>query len=112
MVTVKRSSPFGGQTRTRALIALALLNESFPREMSRLLSEPINGVLQALAGLEKDGLVAARSAGRTRLYQLDPRYFALAELRAYLTRLAEPETELRNRIDSLRKRPRRAGKRL
>jgi DNA-binding transcriptional ArsR family regulator len=109
---VKRSSPFGGQTRTRALIVLALLNESFPREMSRLLSEPINGVLQALASLEKDGLVAARSAGRTRLYQLNPRYFALAELRAYLARLAEPETELRNRIDSLRKRPRRAGKRL
>jgi len=66
--------------------------------MSRLLAEPINGVLQALASLEKDGLVAARFAGRTRLCQLNPRYFALTELRAYLARLGEPETELRNRI--------------
>ena len=106
------SSPFGGRVRTKALIALSLLTESFPRELGRLLSEPINGVQQALAGLEKDGLVAARSAGRTRLYQLNPRYFALKELQAFLKRLAEPETDLRNRIESLRKRPRRAGKRL
>jgi hypothetical protein len=109
---VKRSSPFGGQTRTSALIALSLLGQSYPRELSRLLSRPIYGVQEALAGLEKDALVAARSAGRTRLYQLNPRYFALTELRAYLARLAEVETELRNKIDGLRRRPRRVGKRL
>jgi len=109
---VRRSSPFGGQTRTSVLIALALLGESYPRQLSRLLSKPIYGVQEALASLEKDGLVASRSVGRTRPYQLNPRYFALAELRAYLERLAEPETELRNRIDILRRRPRRTGKRL
>jgi DNA-binding PadR family transcriptional regulator len=109
---VSSSSPFGGQTRTSALIALSLLGEGYPRQLSRLLSKRLYGVQEALAGLEKDGLVAGRSAGRTRLYQLNPRYFALTELRAYLGRLAEPETELRNRIDSLRRRPRRTGKRL
>jgi len=95
-----------------ALIALALLGESYPRQLSRLLKKPVSGVQVALAGLEKDGLVTGRFAGRTRLYQLNPRYFALAELRPYLARLAEAETELRRRIDSLRQRPRRAGKRL
>jgi hypothetical protein len=29
------SSPFGGQTRTRVLLALRLLGESYPRELAR-----------------------------------------------------------------------------
>ena|SRR5688572_7633983 len=107
---VSRSSPFGGQTRTQVLLALSLLEESFPREMSRILQVPLFGVQQALRGLELDGLVAGRSAGRTRLYRLNPQYFARRELREYLRRLAEPEEELHERISALRKRPRRAGK--
>jgi DNA-binding transcriptional ArsR family regulator len=73
---------------------------------------PLNGVQQALRGLEVDGLVAARLAGRTRLYRLNPRYFACEELEKYLKRLAAAETELVKRTARLRKRPRGAGKRL
>ncbi len=110
-MTVKlNSSPFGGQARTRALLALGLLGESYARELSRLLQMPLSGVQQALKSLELDGLVAGRSVGRTRVYQLDPRYFASATLAAYLRRLAEPEDELRARTAALRRRPRRAGK--
>ena len=109
---VSRSSPFGGQARTLVLLALSLLDESFPRELARLLEVSLNGVQQALRGLEVDGLVAARSAGRTRLYRLNPRYFARDELLDYLKRLAVAETELLERTARLRKRPRRAGKHL
>jgi len=109
---VSRSSPFGGQARTLVLLALSLLEESFPRELARLLDVPLNGVQQALRGLEVDGLVAARSAGRTRLYRLNPGYFAREELGAYLKRLAGAETDLVARTAGVRKRPRRAGKRL
>ena len=107
---VGRSSPFGGTTRTRVLLALELLAESYPRELARLLEAPLSGVQQALRGLEKDGLVAARAAGRTRLYRIDPRYFAGRELRTFLRRLIEPETRLRSRVQQLRRRPRRTGK--
>lgn len=107
---VSRSSPFGGRTRTLVLIALSELQESFPRELARVVASPLNGVQQALRGLEADGIVAGRSAGRTRLYRLDPQYFARGELTKYLQRLAEPETELMKRILALRRRPRRAGK--
>lgn len=107
---VSRTSPFGGQTRTLVLLALVLLEESFPRELARLLEVPLNGVQQALRGLEMDGLVAARAAGRTRLYRLNPRYFAREELEVYLRRLAEAEETLVERTAKLRKRPRRAGK--
>ena len=104
------SSPFGGSTRTRVLVALVLLETSYPRELARLLEAPVSGVRQALAGLERDGLVSGRMLGRTREVRLDPVYFARDELRAYLARLAEGEPELRARVASLRRRPRRTGK--
>jgi DNA-binding transcriptional ArsR family regulator len=107
---VARSSPFGGKTRTRVLLALGLLSESYPRELARLLDTSLYGVQEALKGLEVDGIVAGRSAGRTRLFKLNPRYFAYQDLRRYLLRLAEPELELKKRIGDLRRRPRRTGK--
>ncbi len=107
---VSRSSPFGGQVRSLVLLTLSLLDESYARELARLLDVSLNGVQQALGRLERDGLVAARAAGRTRLYRLNPRYFARKELEDYLRRLAGAETELVERTASLRRRPRRAGK--
>ena len=104
------SSPFGGQGRTRVLLALRLLGESYARELARLLEMPLSGVQRALRGLELDGLVAARSLGRTRIFQLNPRYFAAAALSEFLRRLAEPEADLRDRVAALRRRPRRTGK--
>lgn len=107
---VARSSPFGGKTRTGVLLALGLLSESYPRELARVLDASLYGVQEALKGLEVDGIVSGRNAGRTRLFRLNPRYFAYEELRRYLLRLAEPEPGLRKRIEDLRKRPRRTGK--
>src|SRR3990172_1434986 len=107
---VARSSPFGGKTRTRVLLALRLLSESYPRELARVLDTSLYGVQEALRGLEVDGIVSGRSAGRTRLFSLNPRCFAYEDLRRYLLRLAEPELDLRKRIEGLRRRPRRTGK--
>ena len=107
---VDMSSPFGSQTRTRVLLALRLLDESYPRELARLLEVPLNGVQTALRGLERDGLVTGRSVGRTRVFTLNPRYFARDELTRFLLRLTEPETGLRSRATQLRRRPRRTGK--
>lgn len=104
------SSPFGGLTRTRVLIALGLLETSYPRELARLLDAPISGVRKALAGLERDGLVSGRMVGRTREVRLNPVYFARQELAAYLSRLAEAEPDLRRRAGSLRRRPRQSGR--
>jgi DNA-binding transcriptional ArsR family regulator len=107
---VNASSPFGGQSRTAVLLALRLLEDSYARELARVLERPLNGVQMALRGLERDGLVAARAAGRTRLFRLNPRYFAREELRRYLLKLAEADPALRARVEQLRRRPRRTGK--
>lgn len=107
---VMASSPFGGQSRTAVLLALRLLEESFPRELSRVLERPLNGVQMALRGLDRDGLVAGRLVGRTRLFRLNPRYFARDELQRYLLKLADADPALRQRVEQLRRRPRRSGK--
>jgi len=107
---VTSSSPFGGQVRTRVLLSLRLLTESYPRELARLLAQPVNGIQGALRSLERDGLVATRLAGRTRLVRINPRYFAKQDLDRYLLRLAAADRELQSRVSALRRRPRRSGK--
>jgi len=104
------SSPFGGQSRTRVLLALRLLSESYPRELARVLGMPFSSVQKALRSLERDGLVAGRAFGRTRVFRLDPRYFGYDELQRFLLRLTEPELELRTRVSTMRRRPRRTAK--
>ena len=110
MAVNHQSSPFGSQSRTRVLLALHLLDDSYARELSRLLEMPLSNVQKALRTLEIDGLVAARPAGRTRVFQLNPRYFARDALRTFLLRLVEPESHLKSSIESMRRRPRRTGK--
>jgi sugar-specific transcriptional regulator TrmB len=110
MSVIVNSSPFGSPARTRALLALHLLTESHARELARLLDLHLSGVQKALHSLERDGIVAARAAGRTRLYRLSPRAPAKREMERYLERLLEAEVDLRSRASLLRRRPRRAGK--
>lgn len=104
------SSPFGSYARTRVLLALWLLAETYARELARLLELSLSGVQKALQSLERDGLVVGRAAGRTRLYRLNPRAPARQELERYLERLLESEADLRARAAGLRRRPRRTGK--
>jgi DNA-binding transcriptional ArsR family regulator len=94
------------------MVVLRLLGSSFPRELSRLLDSSPSLVLKALKSLERDGLVAGRTVGRSRLYTLNPAYFAKADLERYLSRLGEAEPELRERVAGLRRRPRWSGKAL
>jgi DNA-binding IclR family transcriptional regulator len=110
MVVKTSSSPFGGRTRTRVLLALYLPAESYPRELARLLDAPASGVQKAVRSLERDGMVAARSVNRIRVFRIEPRYFAFDALQNFLARLAEPEAALRARVAALRRRPRHTGK--
>jgi predicted transcriptional regulator len=104
------SSPFGSQTRTRVMVLLSLLGSSYPLELSRLVGSGNSVVRKALASLARDGLVAGRLTGRTRVFTLTPTYFAAKELRSYLQRLADADRELRQRAAQLRRRPRWIGK--
>ena len=112
MKVTDSSSPFGSRTRTRVLLALQLLKETYARELARVLEQNLSSVQNGLRSLERDGLVVGRAVGRTRVFRLSSRAFARRELERYLERLLEPEAELRSRAAGLRRRPRRTGKSL
>src|SRR6266566_4093498 len=101
MKVMVSSSPFGSASRTLVLLALRLLSASYPRELSRVLGVPLSAVQRALLGLERDGLVVARSVGRTRVFEINRRYFAFDDLQRFLARLAEPEAELHRSVEAL-----------
>ncbi len=85
---------FGSRRRTEVLILLGLLDDSYASELAGMLNAPLYSVQRILSDLEDMGIVASRMRGRTRLVSLNPRYFAVEELRALLGRLAQGEPEL------------------
>lgn len=104
------TSFLGGPRRAQVLILTALLGETYPTELARLLEAPLYSVQRIVDGLDKEGVFATRLSGKTRRVSLDPRFFAFKELRQLLLRLAEARPELQELAASRRSRPRRAGK--
>ncbi|HET6348349.1 MAG TPA: hypothetical protein VFH88_04620 [Candidatus Krumholzibacteria bacterium] len=102
----------GTRRRTEVLIAIALLGETFPAELARVLKAPLYSVQTIVAALDREGVIASRISGRARVVSLDPRYFAYGELKKLLLRLAEAEPALRVAASGRRSRPHRAGTRL
>jgi DNA-binding transcriptional ArsR family regulator len=101
---------FGSESRTRILLSLQLLGESYPSELAALLELRLFSVQSAIHSLEREGLVTSRNVGRTRAVTLNPRYFALHELQALLARLATNDPPLMAMFSRKRRRPRKAGK--
>jgi len=101
---------FGTRRRTEVLILVALLGETYPTELARLLGAPLYSIQTIVDALDRDGILATRLLGNTRRVDLDPRYFAFKELRQLLLRIAEAEPGLRAAATQRRSRPRRLGK--
>ena len=108
----RKAKLFGSERRTQVLLLIALLEETYPGELTALLNAQKASILYILDGLEAEGVLASRSLGRTRRISLDPRYFAAKELRALLVKLAEGDSTLRRIAAKRRARPRRKGKSL
>jgi len=103
---------FGTAVRTRVLLVIALLEQSYPREIARVAGTRLISTQRIVTDLEKQGVLASRLQGVQREVRLNRSYFAYAELRALLLRLSNAEPALVREIESMRRRPRRAGKEL
>ncbi len=103
---------FGTAVRTRALIAIAQLEQSYPREIARAADIPLMSAQRIVNDLERQGVLASRMRGSQREVRLNPSYFAASELRALLMRLSAADRPLVHKIESIRRRPRRARKEL
>jgi DNA-binding transcriptional ArsR family regulator len=109
-VLEERSQLFGTSTRTAVLVAIRLLEETYPSELAELLGVRPFTVQSILAPLEREAIIVSRLMGRTRTVFLNPRYFAHVELSALLWKLGAHDLELQARLAARRRRPRRAGK--
>jgi len=100
---------FGTRMRTALLILIAVLEQTYPAEISRYLRSTIPAVQRTLDKLEDEGLVASRQLA-VRTVVLNPNYPAFRELRALLLRLAQGYRQYQIVKESRRTRPRRRGK--
>ena len=101
---------FGTRRRTEVLIMIALLEETYPNELARLLGVQLYSVQTIVESLARDGVLASRKRGGLRLVSLDPRFYATSELRSLLLRLADGEPSLQEAAAQRRSRPRLKGK--
>lgn len=103
---------FGNPTRSGILVLLALLGDSYPRELARLLGTGLFGVQSAVDALEREGAISTRLVGRTRRVALNPRFYGADELQQLLLKVSAGRRELLDAAASVRRRPRRRGKAL
>ena len=101
---------FGSAARTRVVSAAVALRDSYPREISRVTGVPLLSTQRILADLEREGIVTSRLAGNQRQVRVNPDWPAAAELRALVLRALDLIPDLRNALESERRRPRRPGK--
>ncbi|MBM3699422.1 MAG: winged helix-turn-helix transcriptional regulator [Actinobacteria bacterium] len=100
---------FGNATVEKVLFALEVYEQVYPTGLAKLFGIPVNGIQQQLKRLEDGGIVVSLMAGRTRLYQFNPRYPFLKELRTLIQKGLQylPQKEIqkyyKNRIRPRRK---------
>jgi hypothetical protein len=95
----------------RVLVFILARKEGYAREIARFFDTDLDPVQKQLEKLEVGGVLVSWTAGRTRLYSLNPRYPFMKELRSLLEKALSFYTEEeREELMMSRRRPRRRGK--
>jgi hypothetical protein len=101
----------GSKSSEKVLIFIEARDEGYAREISRFFMITLNPVQKQLEKLEMGGVLVSFTKGRTRIYQFNPRYPFLKELKKLLDKAITfyPEEE-QERLLMNRRRPQRKGK--
>jgi DNA-binding transcriptional ArsR family regulator len=101
----------GSVNAERVLLYLLAREEGYAREIARFFGAHPDTIQKQLTKFEAGGVCTSKEVGRTVLYQFNPRYAFLVELKSLLQKALEfyPEEE-RERLVMSRRRPRRRGK--
>lgn len=106
-------SLFGNESIERVLFFLLKNDTCYALQLKNQFGTALSPLQQALLRLEKGGILVSTLAGKTRIFQFNPRYLFRKELCAFLERVYEtlPE-EIKQKYyeKPIRKRPRRTGK--
>jgi hypothetical protein len=102
---------FGNQNVEKVLFYLLNNGEAYPRALALALGASLSPIQKQLQRLEAGGIVVSRLVGRTRVFQINPRYAFKGELEALLAKAFKtlPDSQVRG-IYARRSRPRRSGK--
>lgn len=104
--------PILGSTNCeRVLVFLNARRDGYARQMARFFETDLTPIQKQLEKLEAGGVLVSRMAGRTRLYEFNPRYVFRAELQGLLEKALQfyPQAD-QERLAMDRRRPRRQGK--
>jgi len=101
----------GSSNRERVLVFLEARDEGYAREIARFFDTDLFPIQQQLEKLETGSVLVSRKVGRTVLYEFNPRYPFLNELKLLLNKVLMyyPENQ-KERLLMNRRRPRRRGK--
>lgn len=91
---------------------LGLMDRTYPRELASLLDEDLSVVQRTVDDLERDGILASRLAGRTRIFELNRTYQHYVPVRELLARMGQSDPDTVEAAQRVRLRPRRAQKEL
>jgi len=102
---------FGNEVVEKVLFYLFIYERAYAKKIADTFAIPLNGVQQQLKRLETGGVLISRFYGRVRLYEFNPRYPFVKEIKALLEKamqyLSEGEV---SKYYMERTRPRRNGK--
>ena len=101
---------FGNDNAERVLFCIYKGVRPYGVGIADIWDIPVYGVQKQLQRFEKGGVISATLAGRTRMYELNPRYSFKKELENMLTRAFEYLPQEDKDRFKIRKRPRRTGK--
>jgi hypothetical protein len=105
------SGLFGNETAEKVLLSIANYGSGYPRGIATNFSIPVSQVQRQLERLEREAVLSSRLVGRTRVYELNPRYLFRSELDALLKKaLKSLPSSFMDEHFTQRARPRRRGK--
>lgn len=104
---------FGNPVIEKVLFYLLTNEKTYASQLQKVFDQPLFSFQKALERLEKGGVIVSHLEGKTRLYQFNPRYPMLQEIKKFLEKAYSfLPNEFRVKYYELpvRKRPRRKGK--
>lgn len=104
---------FGNPVIEKVVFFLLVNEKCYPSQLKNNFQMPLYSFQRALARLEKGGVIVSHREGKTLIYQFNPRYPFLIELKGFLQKayaFFPPEMREKYYEPISRKRPRRQGK--
>ena len=79
----------GSTNAERVLLFLMAREQGYAKEIAEFYDTDLSPIQKQLARMERDGLLINRQVGRTRVYEFNPRYAFLPEVKQLLAKTLE-----------------------